>query len=848
MKKLLLLFTVAMLLFAGCSQFDDSRIWDAIDELEDRVDDLEDACEKMNTNIEALQTLVGALQNSDTIKSIAPIKQGDKVVGYTITFTKSEPITIYHGNDGKDGQNGQNGADGKDGKDGYTPVIGVAQDSDMVYYWTLDGEWLLDQNGNKIKANGTDGKDGQDGANGTDGANGSNGEDGADGITPQLEIRDGYWYISYDNGRSWVELGKATGEDGKDGQNGADGENGKDGDSLFESVTWDEEYAYFTLSDGTVIKIPLSEGAVSEVLDVNINHFYAEYYGDEDGIYTYAVVLSDVYDYANDSFDKEDGNANLYMFFLFSDSGPMANTNALPNGTYRFDTNDSGEVNTICTGEGDLWTGMRNWESYYYDGIEGIVTISDNKLEATFTLENGERHHVLREGSLAVYVEPEKEVVTSTPPNNQIWYTSVNGKPIELSIDGSWNINIISNTYENGLGIITFDGDVTSIAEYAFYSAMYDLESISLPASVIEIKKSAFKHCVGLISIVLPDGLISIGEDAFYECHELAKISIPESVTEIGKGAFYSCAIENITIPSGIKMIDEYVFCYCSELDSVVIPEGVTLIGKSAFYDCRELAEVVIPSSVAEIGVGAFGSCVELTSVTLPENLTTIGGSAFAGCETLSNINLPDSVTFIGSDAFAGCLSLPIENNIRYIETYAIEAIDKTLTTYTLRNGTRFIGNTFQYCKQLEIITIPDSVTSIGDEAFCGCLNLASITIPDSVTSIGDEAFCGCSNLASVTIPDSVNVVKYSAFRDCSSLASVTIGNGVTSIWNYAFEGCSSLAEVYCKSTTPPLVNGDIFFDSPSELKIYVPTENIEAYESAFGWSNYASYIVGYDF
>lgn len=183
MKKLLLLFTAAMLLFAGCSQFDDSRIWDAIDELEDRVDDLEDACEKMNTNIEALQTLVGALQDNDTIKSIAPIKQGDKVVGYTITitFTKSEPITIYHGNDGKDGQNGQNGTDGKDGKDGYTPVIGVAQDGG-VYYWTLDGEWLLDQNGNKIKANG------------------SNGEDGADGITPQLEIRDDYWYISYDNG------------------------------------------------------------------------------------------------------------------------------------------------------------------------------------------------------------------------------------------------------------------------------------------------------------------------------------------------------------------------------------------------------------------------------------------------------------------------------------------------------------------------------------------------------------------------------------------------------------------------------------------------------------------------
>ena len=97
MKKLLLLFSAALtMLFTGCTQFDDTRIWDAIDELEDlfddldnRVEDLEEACEKMNTNIEALQTLVAALQAHDTITAIAPIKQGDKIIGYTISFSKS---------------------------------------------------------------------------------------------------------------------------------------------------------------------------------------------------------------------------------------------------------------------------------------------------------------------------------------------------------------------------------------------------------------------------------------------------------------------------------------------------------------------------------------------------------------------------------------------------------------------------------------------------------------------------------------------------------------------------------------------------------------------------------------
>ena len=253
MKKFLLLCaTSLMLLLAGCSQFDASGIWDAIEDLTQRVEDLEEECQKINTNIEALQALVGAQQSGDTITSIAPIKQGDEIIGYTITFSQSEPITIYHGTDGKDGADGEDGADGKDG---YTPTIGVAQDEDGIYYWTLDGEWLLDENGNKIKAVGTDGEDGANGENGT------NGQDGKDGITPQLEIRDGYWYISYDNGATWKQLGKATGEDGKDGENGTDGTNGtngKDGDSLFQSVTWDEEYAYFTLSDGTVIAIPLS--------------------------------------------------------------------------------------------------------------------------------------------------------------------------------------------------------------------------------------------------------------------------------------------------------------------------------------------------------------------------------------------------------------------------------------------------------------------------------------------------------------------------------------------------------------------------------------------------------------
>ena len=267
MKKLsLLLLTLTICFFTACHK----DIWAELENLDQRVTKLEELCKEMNTNITSLQTIVSVLQSNDFITGVVEIKKDGEVIGYTITFGKHDPITIYHGQDGKDGQNGA------DGKDGITPVIGVAQDTDGVYYWTLNGEWLLDDNGNKLPVsgkdgqNGSNGSNGQDGTDGKDGQDGEDGQDGKDGITPQLKIEDGYWYISYDNGATWTQLGKATGEDGKDGtdgengedgQNGTDGKDGQDGDSMFQSVTQDENYVYFTLADGTVIKIAKGNGS-----------------------------------------------------------------------------------------------------------------------------------------------------------------------------------------------------------------------------------------------------------------------------------------------------------------------------------------------------------------------------------------------------------------------------------------------------------------------------------------------------------------------------------------------------------------------------------------------------------
>ena len=186
----------------------------------------------MNTNIEALQGIVEALEKHDYIVDVVENEDG-----YTINFAKGDSITIKNGKDGANGNDGANGADGADGADGQTPVIGVAEE-DGVYYWTVNGEWLTDANGNKIKAVGSDGANGADG---NDGVNGADGANGNDGVTPQLKIENNKWFVSYDEGTTWVELGVVA-----------------EGDVVVANpieVTEDEKYVYFKLSDDQVITI-----------------------------------------------------------------------------------------------------------------------------------------------------------------------------------------------------------------------------------------------------------------------------------------------------------------------------------------------------------------------------------------------------------------------------------------------------------------------------------------------------------------------------------------------------------------------------------------------------------------
>ena len=234
------------------------------------------------------------------------------------------------------------------------------------------------------------------------------------------------------------------------------------------------------------------------------------------------------------------------------------------------------------------------------------------------------------------HIQPMTAMKFTPPvPNNQIWYTSSDGDVVTPHFTDVFGANIISNEYNNGMGVITFDGDVTSIGYIAFY------------------------YCDSLTSVNIPDSVTTIGEYAFWNCTSLTSVNIPDSVTEIGNRAFAFCeSLTSVTIPDSVTTIGEDAFYWCYSLTSVNIPDSVTTIGNAAFYWCDSLTSVTIPDSVTTIGDYAFNSCYSLTSVTIGDSVTSIGKRAFASCTSLTSVNIPDSVTSIGEGAFYLCTSL----------------------------------------------------------------------------------------------------------------------------------------------------------------------------------------------
>ena len=441
---------------------------------------------------------------------------------------------------------------------------------------------------------------------------------------------------------------------------------------------------------------------------------------------------------------------------------------------------------------------------------------------------------------------------------------------------------------------VTIPDSVTTIGGASF-SNCSNLTHVTIPDNVTEIGAYAFSGCGKLTSITIPDRVTWIGQEAFSGCKgdlfinskiieknytfsntpswldgaKFTKLTIGNSVNTIGDYAFYRKSIlTSVTIPDNVTSIGSNAFYGCSSLKSVTIGKGITSIGSEAFYGCTGNLFINgnIPSSIGPSDGAFYGS--DFSSVTIGEDVTSIGSSAFYGCSSLKSVYI--------SDIAAWCnLSF---GKVDYNSSYSLYLNNELVTDLTIPNSvTEIKYSAFEGCSSLKSVTIPDSVTTIGNLAFKGCSSLKSVTIPNSVTKIQNAVFSDCSSLTSITIPNSVTEIEGSAFSDCSSLKNVTIPNSVTNIGRSAFWGCSSLTSVtipdsvttikdnaffrcthlenvYCKAITPPSLGSHVFYyddwggDKKIYCDIYVPTESVDAYKSASGWSEYASDIVGYDF
>ena len=663
MKKLLAFAALFAVVALTSCKYDDDDLWNSVHGLENRVAKLEELCKQMNTNISSLQTIVTALQNNVYVTGTTPLMKDGKEIGYTITFSKGNPITIYHGKDGQDGE------------DGITPTISVKKDTDGVYYWTLNGEFIM-VDGGKIQA---EGKDGTNGTNGT---------------TPQFKIENDYWFVSYDNGANWTQLGKATGEDGIGG------------DSMFSGVDYktSTDYVIFTLADGTQIKLPT--WSAFEALQRLCNETNTNL----SALQTIVTALQNN-DYIT-SVDPLTENGKVVGYTIkFAKSNPIV----IYNGK---DGTDGVDGNTPVIGV------KKDGDGIYYWTLDGeFIIVDGQKIKAQGTDGSDGADGVtpkleIREGYWWISYDngtnwtqlgkatgedgKDADSIKITQDENNVYFELADGTVITISKTGqSVDPNIIQFADENVKKLCVGMWDTNGDLELSYDEAatVTSLGTTFTGNSEIQIFNE-LKHFTGL----------TVLDDAFSGCSNLWKVTIPVNVESMTFNNFKGCvSLKTITFEKGSNLK-----AFTGGHDN-----NYKILG--AFLDCKSLTTIEIPASVESLGTAFKGSSLRTITFEKGSKLKSITGGyqnkdnysgALSDCKALTFIEIPASVETIEIAAFKGCSSLEM---ITFEKGSKLESI----------SGVRDLG------------------------AFDGAINLTTVDMSEctQVKRIDEYTFYGNSNL-----------------------------------------------------------------------------------------------------
>ena len=478
------------------------------------------------------------------------------------------------------------------------------------------------------------------------------------------------------------------------------------------------------------------------------------------------------------------------------------------------------------------------------------------------------------------------------------------------AFNGCVNLSITNLNYSGitSIGASAFEGctslmganfpsNLTSIGSRAFYNS--GIQWLTITKSINSIGSEAFKNCTSLLAVYLYCDRISIGKDAFYGCTECYTIYIennnltaaniewdenncddfiqgdskavlmvgpsrlqafidkfsgkvnvefmeyqycPPQGYPFGNGLTWRLDGDGILTISGSGDMPDFdykqapwsPFGESGIIVSVVIGDQITGIGKLSFYECRGIKSVTIPDSVTRIGYGAFMNCHALETVTIPGSVKIIDKYAFQDCE-FASITICSGVESIGNNAFAytKLRSVTVPDSVTYLGDCAFYCCSELKSAKLSKNLESIEEGTFNSCHKLYSVNIPDGVTSIGQDAFSGCSALSSANIPGSVKTIGDSAFMGCSHMKDLTIAYGVEKIGETAFSTCQSLTSITIPDSVTFIDRTAFNMCINATTITLPSGITA-ISDYTFYNCINLKSIVIPNKVKTIGEHAF--------------